>query len=96
MKKYREIVGHKTFLDTLSLPMLNESETLLCEEALTGKELHAAVMSMAQEKTLGNNRLTKEFYSCFWEELKEPFHTSIWDTKCKMEFNSSQKQAFSN
>ena len=61
-------VEHKAFLDTLSLLILNESETLLCEGALTEKELHAAMMSMAQEKAPGNDRLTKEFYSCFWEE----------------------------
>ena len=29
---------HTTFLDTLSLPILNESKTLLCEGALTEKE----------------------------------------------------------
>ena len=50
-------------------------------------------MSMAQEKARGNDELTKEFYSCFWEELKEPFVTSIRPTERKMEFNSSQKQA---
>ena len=50
-------------------------------------------MSMAQKKTPGNNRLAKEFYSCFWEELKEPSVTSIRAAKRKMEFISSQKQA---
>ena len=29
---------HTTFLDTLSLPILNESKTLLCKGALTEKE----------------------------------------------------------
>ena len=48
--------------------------------------------SMAQEKAPGNDGLTKEFYSCFWEELKEPFVTSIRATKHKMEFTSFQKQ----
>ena len=40
------------------------------EGALTAKELNPAMMSMAQEKAPGNDGLTKEFYSCFWEELK--------------------------
>ena len=41
------------------------------------------MMSMAQEKTPANDALTEEFYSCFWEELKEPFVTSIRATKRK-------------
>ena len=86
-------VEHTTFLDTLPLLILNESEMLLYEVALTEKELNVAMMSMAQEKSLGNDGLTKEFHSCFWEELKEPFVTFIRATKRKMEFTSSQKQA---
>ena len=63
--------------------MLNESETLPCERALTEKELKAVIMSMAQEKEPGNDGLTKEFYNCFWEELREPFVVSVRATKLK-------------
>ena len=62
---------------------------LLYEEALTEKEL----ISMVLEKAPGNEGLTKEFYNCFWEELKEPFITSIRATKSKIKFILSQKQA---
>ena len=62
---------------------------LLYEEALTEKEL----ISMVLEKAPGNEELTKEFYNCFWEELKEPFITSIRATKSKIVFILSQKQA---
>ena len=89
-----------TFLDTLPLPILNESETLLCEGALNKKELHAARMSMAKEKAPGNHRLTREFFSCFLEELstflKELFVTSIIARKRKIEFTSSQNKSLSN
>ena len=47
---------------------------------------------MAQEKAPENDGLTKEFFSCFWEELKEPFITSIRATKREMEFTSPGKQ----
>ena len=47
---------------------------------------------MAQEKAPENDGLTKEFSSCFWEELKEPFITSIRATKREMEFTSPGKQ----
>ena len=87
-------VEHTTFLDTLPLPILNESKTLLFEGALTEKELHAAMMSMAHVKAPGNDGLTKEFSSYFWEELKEPFVKSIRATKCKMELTSSQNHIF--
>ena len=73
------------YLDTLPLPILNEIKSLLCEGALTKKELNAAVVSVAQEKKLGTNGMTKELLSCFWEELKEPFVTSIKATKSKIE-----------
>ena len=48
-------------------------------------------MSMSQGKAPGNDGLSKEFYSCFWEELKEPFVTSIRATERKIEFPSSKK-----
>ena len=92
-KKEKSSVEHTTFLDTLLLPILNESETLLCEGGLTEKERHAAMMSMAQEKTPKNDGLTNEFYSFFGEELKEPFATALKATKRKMESTSSRKQA---
>ena len=46
------------------------SKIVLCEGALAEKEQHAAMMGMAPKKALGNDELTKEFYSCFWEGLK--------------------------
>ena len=50
------------------------------------------MMSVVQEKAPGIDGLTKEFYSCFSEELKEPFANSIRATKRKMTFFLSQKQ----
>ena len=50
------------------------------------------MMSVVQEKAPGIDELTKEFYSCFSEELKEPFANSIRATKRKMALFLSQKQ----
>ena len=36
----KSLVEHTTFLNTLSLPILNESARLLCKGAFTEKELH--------------------------------------------------------
>ena len=46
---------HAKILDTLPLAALDESETLLCQGALTEKELNAAMMSMVHEKTPRND-----------------------------------------
>ena len=35
------------------------------------------MMTAAQEKAPGNDGLTKEFCSCFWEELKESLLPSL-------------------
>ena len=58
------------FLEKLPLPILKEKEILLCEEGLTEKEPEKAIMNIAQEKSPGNDGLTKEFCKCFWEDLK--------------------------
>ena len=78
--------------DTLPLSLLNEIERLLCEGALTEKELHVSMINVVQEKAPGIDGLTKEFYSWFSEELKEPFANSIRATKWKMALFLSQKQ----
>ena len=48
---------HRLFLETIHLPTLKENETMLCEE----EELYEAIMSMAQEKSPGNDGLTNIF-----------------------------------
>ena len=55
----------------------------LCEEDLTEKDLQESVKSMQNDKCSGSDRLTKEFYEKFWNELKEIFIYSVTETKEK-------------
>ena len=48
--------------------------------------------SMENNKSPGNNRLSKEFYECFWDEIKTPFLASIDKAFLNQELSSSQKQ----
>ena len=54
------------------------------------------MMSMAQEKSSGNDGLAKELCKCFWEDLKDIFITSLRTTKRQKEFTSSQKEFIEN
>ena len=48
---------------------------------------------MDDNKSPGNDRLSKEFYECFWDEVKQPFSVSIHKAFLNQELSTSQKQA---
>ena len=48
---------------------------------------------MESNKSPGNDGLFKEFYECFWDEIKNPFSTSIHRAFLNQELSSSRKQA---
>ena len=48
---------------------------------------------MKNNKSPGNDRLTKEFYETFWNEKKNPFMNSIMEARDKKKLNTSQRQA---
>ena len=48
---------------------------------------------MKNNKSPGNDGPSKEFYECFWNEIKNPFVASIHKVFLNQELNSSQKQA---
>ena len=54
----------------MSLPKLNENQTLKCERVITECELLKALMSMDNDKSPGNDGITKEFYIKFWDAVK--------------------------
>ena len=41
----------------------------------------------------GNDGLSKEFYKCFWDEIKKPFLHSVHKAFLYQELSSSQEQA---
>ena len=48
---------------------------------------------MENNKSPGNDGLSKELYECFWNEIKNPFLASTHKAFRNQELSSSQKQA---
>ena len=48
---------------------------------------------MENDKTPGNDGLSKEFYEVFWDDVKFPLLASINDAFIKEQLSTSQKQA---
>ena len=61
-----------TFLSKMSLPKLDNQKVLNCESPIIETELLNALKSMSNDKSPGNDGLTKEFYETFWNEIKNP------------------------
>ena len=77
----------------MSLPKLSENETHKCEGAINECELSNALTSMDNNKSPGNDSITKEFYIKFWDVVKESLCTSIQESFLVGELSISQKQA---
>ena len=56
-------------------------------------ELLKALKNMSNNKSPGNDGVTKEFYKTFWEDLKKPMCASITKAFHRGELSHSQKQA---
>ena len=83
----------QSFLDKVSLPKLNENQTLKCEGTTTECELLQALTSMDNDKSPGNDGITKEFYIKFWDVVKKPLCASIQQSFIAGQLSTSQKQA---
>ena len=80
-------------MDNISLPLINNEFFNLCENDLTEDELLISLKSMQNNKTPGNDGLTKEFYETFWNEIKYVFLKSLKQVKEKGQLSISQRQA---
>ena len=82
-----------SFLDNISLPVINSDFFSLCENDLTEDELLISLKSMQNNKTPGNDGLTKELYDAFWNEIKHIFLEPLKQAKEKGQLSISQRQA---
>ena len=73
----------ESFLNEVSVPKLNYEDAIICEGDLNKTELLKVLKSMQNNKTPGNDGLTKEFYETFWNEIKNPFVNSIMKAREK-------------
>ena len=81
------------FLNTLDIPKLSADQIILCDIELTEKDLYDSMKSMKNDKSPGNDGLTKEFHVTFWDDIKATFVSSLKQAKERKELSISQRQA---
>ena len=64
-----------------------------CAGRITEEELLKALKKMSNNKSPGNNGVTKEFYKAFWNDLKTPLLLSVNKASKVREISTFQKQA---
>ena len=57
------------YLRNINIPKLTDDERNVCEGKLTKMEIWYALNSMGNNKSPGNDGLSKEFYVCFFQEI---------------------------
>ena len=65
------------FLNSTSLPKLNENQKSQCEGLMTESELLKSIKTLKNGKTPGTDGLTAEFYKFFWNDIKDLLLSSI-------------------
>ena len=80
LEKQRE-AEIKSFLRHLNILKLTKHKSKLCEWDLTEKYLYDSLKIIQNDKSPGNDGLTKEFYETFWNELKEIFVDFVLEAK---------------
>ncbi len=88
-----DMVSCVNFLNPLLIPILNENDRILCDVEITIDDLYESLCSMQNNKTPGNDGLSKELYIQFWDKLSTFLFQSLMQGKRKGELSASQKQA---
>ena len=65
------------FLNTLEIPKLSTDQIGPCDIELTERSLYDSMKSMENDKSSGNNGLTKKFYVTVWDDIKATFISSV-------------------
>ena len=81
------------YLDNIPLPKLTNEQTLSCEGIISEDEVFMSLKSVENNKSPGNDGLSKECYEYVFNEIKNPFLASIHREFLNQELSSSQKQA---
>ena len=83
----------ETYLNAISFPKLTREKSKTLDGAITEKELLIALQSMENNKSPGNDGLTKEFYITFWNEVKLLLLLAIEKAYLVKQLSASQNQA---
>ena len=81
------------YLKHINTPKLQDNDIRHCEGKLTPKECWEALNSRKNNKSLGNDGFTKEFYVCFFRDLGSILVKTLNYSYDEGELSSSQKQS---
>ena len=70
-----------------------QSKVKYISEVISEDEVFKSLKSMENNKSPGSDGIYKEFYECFWDEVKKPLLASIHKAFLNPELSTSQKQA---
>ena len=79
------------FVSGLDIPKVSDEENALLEKALTIEELKSSLKSFQNDKTPGDNGLTKEFYEVFFDLLGEHLLNSYNEAFVNGQLSVSQR-----
>ena len=72
-----------------NIPKLTNEQTLSCKGIISEDEVFKSLKPMENNKSPGNDGLSKEFYECFWDEVKKSFLDSILKAFLNQELSTS-------
>ena len=81
------------YLENLNLPRLNDAEKAVRGGTLTKQECWEALLTMRNNKSPGNDGLTKEFYICFFDEISKHLIDALNLSFAHGHLSNSQRQA---
>ena len=68
-------------LNDLTVPSFTTEQSLSCEGNLTEKEIYNSLIRFKNNKSPGNDGLTKKFYCICWDDIKNTFMISLKESK---------------
>ncbi len=79
------------YLNKTEIPEPNIKDKTACDEPIREEELEYAIRNMKNNKSPRLDRLTPEFYKCFWQNLKAPYTEMLNESFEKGELPASLK-----
>ena len=76
-----------------NIPKLTQENMISCEKEITENECYKALQTFTNNKSPGNDGLSKEFYLKFWRELSQPLMECYVHSQREGMLSVSQRQA---